>query len=220
MSNPLKRLKKATIDRVDDVLKGTVDAVGDVGTGLYKQSTRYVRNLANETQNIVENVGHEHASVLRKIGAGIEDYTSKAGHETYNAVHKAGHEISNAWDEGGLRDAVAMGALVAGAIATGGAVAGAFGVAGASAGAALGSTAGIVGTGLTAAQTQQSSRAAYKTEQAQAEYNRQVQKANREALEERKSSLLKTKKQLTPNLMKSSQGGFSGGIEELEIKLG
>lgn len=185
-------------------------AIGDIGTALYKEPTRLVRNIANETQNIFQDT-------VGNVGEAL-------GHETYNAVHKAGHEISNAWT-GGLRDAAIYGGLTAGLLVSGGAIAGALGAGGlASAGAGVSSVLGSA-TGLTAIASSAvtGGSAQYtekKTAEANAVYQRQVAKANAEALEERKASLLKTKKALTPNLTRASQGGFGGSNEELSVKLG
>ena len=209
--NPLKDAKKA--------VKGITNVVGDIGTGLYKGA----KNISDKTyEYTVEKTGLEKAT--KQVGKGLEKGISETG----KGLETAGREIGKAWDEYGLKEAVTAGLLVAGTIYTGGALAGVAGattatgaaVTGAS---ALGSTAALTAIGTSAVQSGMQGRQAYKQAEATREYQRQVDEANRKALEERKSSLLKTKKQLMPNLTKSSQGGIGGSLatdEDITLQLG
>lgn len=200
--NPLKDVKKV-VKKVYDPLEDVVSGTGHL-----------LEKGVSETGKGLEKVGQE-------FGKGLES----AGQEVERFGEKAGQEISNAWVRGGVRDALIAAGTVAGAIYTGGALAGVAGVTTATGAAmtgatALGSATALTAVGTAAVQGQQSGRQAYKTEKANREYQAIVDKANKEALEERKSSLLRTKKQLMPNLTKSSQGGVGGSTDESTIILG
>lgn len=211
--NPLKDVKK--------VVKKVYDPVEDLTKGSLRGTRDVVESVYNPLEKGVSEVGKRLEKVGQETGKGLET----AGREVGKGIENVGQEIDRAWNEQGLKEAVIGAGLVAGAIYTGGALAGVAGVTTASGAAmtgatALGSAAALTAVGTAAVQGQQAGRAEFKQAQAQKEYNRLVEKANKEALEERKSSLLKTKKQLVPNLTKSSQGGFGGGVEDIEIKLG
>lgn len=198
-----------------NLLKKATGFIGDVGTNLYKGAENILNKGYEYTiektniERLAKRTGKGLENIAQETGKGLES----AGQEVGRFGEKAGHELSNAWTEGGLREAVMAAGLTAAVVATGGAAAGL------SAG-AIGGLAGTAGA-LSGYKAQRAVRAEVKQERAQAEYQKLVDKANAEALEERKSSLLKTKKQLMPNLAKSYQGGVSGvAEEESSIKLG
>lgn len=218
--NPLKDVKKVVkkvYDPVEDLTKGTLRATGKVVEEVYNPLEKGVREVGKG----VENVGQE-IDRNKNLIAGVVAAPFTAGASLVIAKDDdttVGRELNKAWNEYGLKEAATTAALVAGTIYTGGALAGAAGAA-TTGMSALSSSAALTAVGTSAVQAQQGKRAAVKAEKAQAEYNRQVDEANRKALEERRSSLLKTKKQLVPNLTKSSQGGFAGSTEDIDIKLG
>lgn len=231
--NPLKDVKKA--------VKSVTSAVGDIGTGLYKGAKNIsdktyeytvektglekgVKEIGKGLEKGVSEIGKGVETAGREIGKGIEN----VGQEVGRGVENVGREVGKAWDEYGLKEAVTAGLLVAGTIYTGGALAGMAGATTATGAAVtgastLGSTAALTAVGTSAVQSGMQGRQAYKQAEATREYQRQVDAANRKALEERKSSLLKTKKQLMPNLTKSSQGGTGGSLatdEDITLQLG